>query len=100
MPNKVRNWIGAQIKVISRYQNSWESFRFVSKFSTRKPTYWSITGNINKVNTGTIRIAQPWIMKETQSDIANKIEDQKGTADFKDNKKFLSDIIKATDTVN
>jgi len=39
-------------------------------------------------------------MKETHSDIANKIEDQKGTADFKDNKIFLSDISKTIDTVN
>ena len=100
MPNKVRNWIGAQIRVISRYQKSWEFFRLVSKFSTLKPTYWSITGNINKVNTGTIKIAQPWIMKETHSDIANKIEVQNGTADFKDNKIFLSDISKTIDTLN
>ena len=100
MPNKVRNWIGAQIRVISRNQNNLESSRFVSKFSTRKPTYLSITGNINKVNTGTIRIAQPWIMKEIHSDIANKIEDQNGAADLKDNKIFLSDITKTIDTLN
>ena len=57
-------------------------------------------GNINKVNTGTIRIAQPWIIKETHSDIANKIEDQNGAASLKDNKIFLSDITKTNDTFN
>jgi len=39
-------------------------------------------------------------MKETHSDIAYKIEDQNGTADFKDNKIFLSDITKTIDTLN
>tara|TARA_B100001769_G_C21812855_1_gene442156 strand:+ start:298 stop:456 length:159 start_codon:yes stop_codon:yes gene_type:complete len=39
-------------------------------------------------------------MKETQSDTANKIEDQNGTADRKDNKIFLSDITKIIDTFN
>ena len=37
-------------------------------------------------------------MKETHSDIANKIEDQNGAADLKDNKIFLSDITKIIDT--
>ena len=49
-------------------------------------------GNINKVKTGTSRIAQPLVIKEAQSATANKTEDQKGTADLKDNKIFLSDI--------
>tara|TARA_B100001287_G_scaffold227931_1_gene197959 strand:- start:869 stop:988 length:120 start_codon:yes stop_codon:yes gene_type:complete len=39
-------------------------------------------------------------MKETQSDIANKIEDQNGAAYLKDNKIFLSDITKTNDTFN
>ena len=39
-------------------------------------------------------------MKETHSDIANKIEDQNGAAELKDNKIFLSDITKTIDTFN
>ena len=39
-------------------------------------------------------------MKETQSDIANKIEDQNGAAYLKDNKILLSDITKTNDTFN
>ena len=92
IPNNVTNCIGAQIRVIRRYQNSWDSFKFVSKFSTRNPTYWSIIGNINKVKTGTSRITQPLVIKEAQSANANKTEDQKGTADLKDNITFLSGI--------
>jgi hypothetical protein len=49
---------------------------------------------MTKVIIGTIRIAQPCIMKDTHNDIANRIEDQNGAADLKDNKIFLLDIIK------
>ena len=96
----MQNCIGAQIRVINRYQNSWVSFKLVSKLSVRKPTYWSTIGKINRVKIGTIKIAQPCIMNESQSDIANKIEDQNGAADLKDNKIFLSDISVNTSTLN
>tara|TARA_B100001109_G_scaffold133767_1_gene108799 strand:- start:3284 stop:3403 length:120 start_codon:yes stop_codon:yes gene_type:complete len=39
-------------------------------------------------------------MNESQSDIANKIEDQNGAADLKDNKIFLSDISVNNSTLN
>ena len=53
---------------------------------------WQGNCNIKRVKTGTSRIAQPWIIKEAQIAIANKTEDQKGTADLKDNIIFLSGI--------
>jgi hypothetical protein len=39
-------------------------------------------------------------MKDTHNDIANRIEDQNGAADLKDNKIFLSDIIKTVVVFN
>jgi hypothetical protein len=55
---------------------------------------------MTKVIIGTIRIAQPCIMKDTHNDITNRIEDQNGAADLKDNKIFLLDIIKTVDVFN
>jgi hypothetical protein len=39
-------------------------------------------------------------MRETHNDITNRIEDQNGTVDLKDNKIFFSDIIKTIDVFN